>query len=78
MSTSPDDPHGTDLLVQEMKEEAGRLAHHPVAEMKRLEHVAADGDSPTTPLLLVLAVTGVLAVVAGVVIAVALVAYYQG
>lgn len=76
--TSPDDRHGTDLLSQEIREEASRLAHHPVAEMKRLEQVAAEGDSPTTPLLLAVAVTAVLAVVAAVVITIALLAYYNG
>ena len=43
MSTSPDDLHGTDLLAQEIKDEASRLAHHPLAEVKRLEHVAEEG-----------------------------------
>jgi hypothetical protein len=37
MSTPPDDPHGTDLLVREIREEAGRLVHHPVAEVNRLK-----------------------------------------
>jgi len=50
-------PDGTDLLVQEIREEVAHLVKHPIEELKRLEHVAADGDSPTTPLLTVV-VTG--------------------
>jgi hypothetical protein len=46
-------PDGTDLLVQELREEFAHLVRHPIEELKRLEHVAADGDSPTTPLLTV-------------------------
>jgi hypothetical protein len=78
MSTSPDDLHGTDLLAQEFKEEASRLAHHPLAEVKRLEHVAEEGDSPAAMLILVLTVTAVMAVILAVVISVALVVYYRG
>jgi hypothetical protein len=78
MSASPDDRHGTDLLVQEIKEEAGRLARHPLAEVKRLEQVADEGDSPAAMLVLILAVMGVMAVILAVVISVALVVYYRG
>ena len=78
MSASPDDRHGTDLLVQEIKEEAGRLARHPLAEVKRLEHVADEGDSPAAMLVLILAVIGVMAVILAVVMSVALVVYYRG
>jgi len=46
-------PDGTDLLVQELREEFAHLVRHPIEELKRLEHVAADGDSPATPLLTV-------------------------
>ncbi len=53
-------PDGTDLLVQEIREEVAHLVKHPIEELKRLEHVAADGDSPTTPLLTVMG-TAVLA-----------------
>ena len=49
-------PDGTDLLVQELREEVGHLVRHPIEELKRLEHVAADGDSPTTPLLTVVGI----------------------
>ncbi len=78
MSTSPDDLHGTDLLAQEIKDEASRLVHHPLAEVKRLEHVAEEGDSPAAMLVLILAVIGVAAVILTVVISVSLVVYYQG
>ena len=77
MNELPDGPHGTDLLAQEIKEEAGRLAHHPIAEVKRLEHVVEEGDSPTTPLLLTIAVTVGLALVVGLVLTVVFVAYYK-
>jgi hypothetical protein len=49
-------PDGTDLLVQELREEFAHLVRHPIEELKRLEHVAADGDSPTTPLLSVIGI----------------------
>ena len=78
MSASPDDMHGTDLLAHEIKEEAGRLVRHPVEEVKRLEHVADEGDSPAAMLLLILAVAAVMAVILAVVICVALVVYYRG
>jgi hypothetical protein len=78
MSTSPDGMHGTDLLAQEIKEEAARLARHPVAEVKRLEHVAEEGESPAAMLVLILTVTAVMAVILAVVISVALVVYYRG
>jgi hypothetical protein len=73
----PDDQRGTDLLAREIKEEAGRIVHHPIAEMKRLEHVVEEGDSPATPLILTLAVTAGLAVVVAVVMTVVFVAYYK-
>jgi hypothetical protein len=78
MSASPDDRQGTDLLVQEIREEAGRLVHHPVAEMKRLEGVVEEGESAATPLLLFVAMAILLAVIAAVVMTVVFVAYYEG
>ena len=50
----PHGPDGTDLLLRELREEVGHLVTHPIAELRRLEHVAADGDSPATPLLTVM------------------------
>jgi len=78
MSVSPDERHGTDLLTQEIREEAGRLVHHPVAEVKRLESVAKDGESAATPLILVVGITVLLALIAAVVMTVVFVAYYHG
>ena len=78
MSTSPDDLHGTDLLAEEIREEAGRLVHHPVAEMKRLKGVAAEGESAATPLILFVGVAIFLAAIAVVVMAVVFLAYYEG
>jgi len=78
MSASPDDQQGTDLLVQEIREEAGRLVHHPVAEMKRLEGVAEEGESAATPLILFVGVAIILAVIAAVVMTVVFFAYYEG
>ena len=45
MSTSGHVPDGTDLLTRELREEVGHLLTHPLEELKRLEHVAADGDA---------------------------------
>ena len=56
MSTSGHVPDGTDLLAQELREEVAHLVRHPIEELKRLEHVAADGDSPTTPMLTVIGI----------------------
>src|SRR5262245_53260611 len=78
MSATPDERNGTDLLAREIREEAGRLVHHPVAEMKRLESVAEEGESAATPLILVVGVTVFLAVIAAVVMTVVFVAYYEG
>ena len=78
MNGSPDDRQGTDLLLQEIREEAGRLVHHPVAEIKRLEGVVEEGESAATPLLLFVGVAIILAVIAAVVMAVVLFAYYKG
>jgi hypothetical protein len=77
MNARPDDPQGAELLVQELKDEAGRLAHHPIAEVRRLEHVVEEGDSPTTPLLLMVVVTVAAAVAVAVVVMLAFVAYYS-
>jgi hypothetical protein len=78
MSASPDDRQGTDLVVQEIKEEAGRLVHDPIAEMKRLEGVVDEGESAATPLLLFVGVAIVLVVITAVVMTVVFFAYYEG
>jgi hypothetical protein len=77
VSELPDDRQGTDLLTHELKEEAGRLVHHPVAELKRLEQVVEEGDNATTPLLLTLAVTAGLAIVVALVLVIVFFAYYS-
>ncbi len=57
MSTHVSPGHdGTELLLEEIREEAGRLLTHPVREVVRLEHVAADGESAATPMIVVLGV----------------------
>ena len=78
MSASPHDTDGTDLLVQELREEASRLIHHPAAEVNRLKHVVEEGESAATPLILFVAVAIFLAVIAAVVMAVVFWAYYEG
>ena len=78
MSGSPNDRQGTDLLVEEIREEAGRLVHHPVAEVNRLEGVAEEGQSAATPLILFVGIAIILAVIAAIVMAVVFFAYYEG
>lgn len=77
MNELPDDRQGTDLLAQEIKDEAGRLVHHPIAEVKRLEHVVEEGDSAATPLILTLAVSAGLAIIVALVLVVVFFAYYR-
>jgi len=74
----PEDLHGTDLLAEEIREEAGRLLHHPVDEAKRLKGVAAEGESAATPLILFIGVAIFLAVIAAIVMTVVFLAYYEG
>ena len=67
---------GNDLLLWEIRTEAERLAAHPVAEVKRLERVAAEGESAVTPLLVVLAVALFAGAMIAVVTAVTMAVYY--
>jgi hypothetical protein len=79
LSSSRDDRSdvgGGELLAAEAREEIGRLTDHPVEEVRRLEHVAAEGESASTPLLLVFGVGGLVLAILAVVTAVALVVYY--
>ena len=78
--TTPTTPvaDDTELLLHEIRDEASSLAHHPVEEIRRLAHVAADGDSPTTPLLVYLGVAGGVAVVLALMFVVVLLVYYYG
>jgi hypothetical protein len=64
--------------VQEIREEAGRLVHHPIAEIKRLEGVVEEGESAATPLLLFVGVGIILVVIAAVAMTVVFFAYYEG
>ncbi|HYA09448.1 MAG TPA: hypothetical protein VEG24_07645 [Gaiellaceae bacterium] len=68
----------TELLLHEIRDEASSLAHHPVEEIRRLAHVAADGDSPTTPLLVTIGVMGVVAAVLALLLTAVLLVYYYG
>ena len=77
MNASPDQRHGVDVLTLEIREEASRLVHHPVAEVRRLEHVAEEGDSPAALLLLIVGVIAFAVAIGAVAITVAVVAYYS-
>jgi hypothetical protein len=68
----------TELILHEIRDEASSLAHHPVEEIRRLTHVAAEGDSPTTPLLVTLGVAGVVFAILAVLLTVVLLVYYFG
>ena len=63
MSTAPGKGYGAALLLDEVRDEARMLIAHPIDEVKRLEHVAADGESAATPLILVTGIGLVLTVV---------------
>jgi hypothetical protein len=75
VTTSVDTP-SDDRVSVEARDELGRLVDHPLEELKRLEHVAAEGESASTPLILVLAVGGFFLLVTGAVIGVSLAVYY--
>jgi hypothetical protein len=70
------EPDGSELLLHEIRDEVSSLAHHPVTEIRRLKHVAADGESPTTPMLATLGVALFVGVIFVVVLAAALLVYY--
>ena len=79
MGVTPDDErHGTEILGEEIKEEASRLAHHPLAEMRRLEGVAEEGESAATPLITLVGLTIILAIVVAIVLAIVFFVYYEG
>jgi len=65
-----------EFLLHEIQHEASSLAHHPVEEVRRLAHLAADGESGTTPLLLTVGVTVVIAVVLALFLTAAMLLYY--
>jgi len=66
----------TELILHEIRDEASHLVHHPVEEVRRLTHVAAEGDSPTTPLLVTLGVTGIVLAILAVLLTAVLLVYY--
>jgi hypothetical protein len=69
----PEHEHdGVELVLEEVREEAGRLLTHPVQEVVRVEHVAADGESAATPLILVIGVMLLVAFLFVVVLGIAL------
>ncbi len=72
------EPHetGGEVILEEAREEIVRLVTHPVAEIKRLEQVAEEGDSAATPLIIAVGVAVVLAIVFLVVLTVILLVYY--
>lgn len=78
MATTRHTPDATELLLHEIREEAGRILHHPIRETRRLKHVAADGMSPATPWLVMLAVISGLALVLAAIMAASMYVYYNG
>jgi CHASE3 domain sensor protein len=69
---------GGELLVHEARDEVVRLVTHPVAEIKRLEHVAEEGESAATPLVIAVGVTVFIAIVLAIVLTVVFLVYYSG
>ena len=72
-------PHetGGELILEEAREEVVRLVTHPVSEIRRLEHVADEGESPATPLIVAVGVAVFIAIVLAIVLAVILLVYYS-
>ncbi len=71
----PDESDQDYALHTEIGHEAKRLVRHPIQEIERLEHEAAEGEADTTPAILI----GVLAVVLTIFVAfVLLVGYFAG
>jgi hypothetical protein len=77
MSTPPPpEDDGAELVLHEIREEASNLAHHPIEEIHRLAEVAAEGESPTTPLLLTFGVIVFVGAIFAVVVTAALLLYF--
>jgi 8-oxo-dGTP pyrophosphatase MutT (NUDIX family) len=68
---------GSEVLLEEAREEVGRLVRHPVAEIKRLEHVADEGESAATPLIVAIGIATVIAIIFAIVLTVILLVYYD-
>jgi len=75
-ASSPHPSNEPEPLSHEIRDEASRLAHHPIEELRRLEHVAADGESATTPLLATIGVGLVIGVIFAIVLTATLLVYY--
>jgi hypothetical protein len=59
-------------MLPELARELGRLGRHPLREVTRLEHEAAAGESPATPLILI---TGIALILWSIVVLVAATAF---
>jgi len=59
-------------VLPALAHELGRLGRHPFREASRLEHEAAEGENPSTPLILI---TGIALILWGIVALVAAVAF---
>jgi hypothetical protein len=72
------EPHetGGEVVLEEAREELVRLVTHPVSELKRLEHVAEEGDSAATPLIVAVGLMLVIGLVLALALAVILLVYY--
>jgi CHASE3 domain sensor protein len=68
---------GGEVVLEEMRDEAARLVKHPVDEIKRLEHVADEGESAATPLIVTVGIAIVILVILAVALAVILAVYYS-
>ena len=67
---------GGELILEEAREEVVRLVTHPVTEVRRLEHVAEEGDSAATPLIVAIGVGLFIAVVLAIALTVIMLVYY--
>jgi hypothetical protein len=68
---------GDDVRVlPELARELGRLGRHPLREASRLEHEAAAGENPSTPLILVTGIALILWSIVALVAAIAFVSAY--
>ena len=59
-------------VLPTLARELGRLGRHPFREATRLEHEAADGENPSTPLILI---TGIALILWGIVALIAAAAF---
>jgi hypothetical protein len=75
-SSTAHDLEGTELFLQEIRDEAHKLLHHPIQEVGRLEHVAAEGESAATPIIVFIGVGLVLLALFAVFCALAVGVYY--